>query len=276
MHSSCRRASTAAGRGPDRWASAARPGRARRSSVCWCGGSAPDRSSRAWRRSTRGSLAAATGVAVVTTVCCAWRWMLVARGLGVALPLRSAVAAYYRSQFLNVATTGRGARGRGPGRAARPGRGDTSRGLRSVVWERSAGQVVLVAVAGAAWSSCPRRCDGGARWPDSCAAARWLVGLAGRPSCAGGPLPAPAAGRAPAWARAVRRAGADLRAVRSPGIRGPASSLASVVAVAGHVLTFLVAARTAGSGAAPVQAPPLALVVLLAMGLPERRRVGTA
>ena len=64
------------------------------------------------------SLAAAAGIALLTTVCCAWRWRLVARGLGVGLPMRAAVAAYYRSQFLN--TTCRGsAGGRGPGRAAR-------------------------------------------------------------------------------------------------------------------------------------------------------------
>ena len=36
------------------------------------------------------SLAAATGLAAVTTMCCAWRWALVARGLGVSLPLRAA------------------------------------------------------------------------------------------------------------------------------------------------------------------------------------------
>ena len=39
------------------------------------------------------ALAAASGLAVVTTVCCAWRWRVVARGLGVELPLGTAVAA---------------------------------------------------------------------------------------------------------------------------------------------------------------------------------------
>ena len=43
------------------------------------------------------ALAAASGLAVLTTVCCAWRWRIVARGLGVDLPLGPAVAAYYRS-----------------------------------------------------------------------------------------------------------------------------------------------------------------------------------
>jgi uncharacterized membrane protein YbhN (UPF0104 family) len=49
-----------------------------------------------------GALAAASGLAVLTTMCCAWRWRIVARGLGVDLPLSTAVAAYYRSLFLNV------------------------------------------------------------------------------------------------------------------------------------------------------------------------------
>ena len=41
------------------------------------------------RRVDLWSLAAASGIAAVTTPCCAWRWTLVARGLGVAVPLRS-------------------------------------------------------------------------------------------------------------------------------------------------------------------------------------------
>ena len=35
------------------------------------------------------ALAAALGIGVITTVCCAWRWSLVAGGLGVRLPMRS-------------------------------------------------------------------------------------------------------------------------------------------------------------------------------------------
>src|SRR4051794_9217561 len=88
------------------------------------------------------ALAAASGLAVVTTVCCAWRWKTVARGLGVELPLRTAVAAYYRSQFLNVTLPGGVVgdvhRGISHGRDVR----DVGLGVRAVVWERSAGQVV--------------------------------------------------------------------------------------------------------------------------------------
>jgi hypothetical protein len=40
------------------------------------------------------------------------------------------------------------------------------------------------------------------------------------------------------------------------------------VVVAGHTATFLIAARTAGSTASPVRMLPLALLVLLVMGVP--------
>lgn len=93
------------------------------------------------------SLTAAAAIAAVSTACCAWRWCLVARGLGVPLPFRSAVAAYYRSQFLNSALPGGLVgdihRGISHGRDA----GDLGRGLCAVAWERTAGQAVQVVAA---------------------------------------------------------------------------------------------------------------------------------
>ena len=90
------------------------------------------------------SLAAAAGIGLVTTVCCAWRWTIVARGLGVHLSLPAAVAAYYRSVFLNLTLPGGVVgdvhRGVSHGRDVR----DVGRGLRAVAWERSLGQLVQV------------------------------------------------------------------------------------------------------------------------------------
>jgi hypothetical protein len=90
------------------------------------------------------ALAAAAGLGVLTTVCCAWRWKVVAGGLGIDLPMPAAVAAYYRSVFLNVTLPGGVVgdvhRGISHGRDV----SDVGRGLRAVVWERSAGQVVQV------------------------------------------------------------------------------------------------------------------------------------
>jgi glycosyltransferase 2 family protein len=53
------------------------------------------------RLTTAWALAAAMAITSLTTLCCAWRWSLVAGGLGVDVPLRTAVSAYYRFQFLN-------------------------------------------------------------------------------------------------------------------------------------------------------------------------------
>ena len=43
------------------------------------------------------ALLAAAVIFLLTTVCAAWRWALVSRGLGVRLSLPAAVAAYYRA-----------------------------------------------------------------------------------------------------------------------------------------------------------------------------------
>jgi uncharacterized membrane protein YbhN (UPF0104 family) len=92
------------------------------------------------------ALLAAAAIFLVTTVCCAWRWKIVARGLGVRLSLPAAVAAYYRCVFLNITLPGGLAgdvhRGVSHGRDVH----DVGRGVRGVVWERTAGQVVQVAL----------------------------------------------------------------------------------------------------------------------------------
>ena len=91
-----------------------------------------------------GALAAAAAIGVVTTICCAWRWTIVARGLGVDLSLPAAVAAYYRSVFLNLTLPGGVVgdvhRGVSHGRDVR----DVGGALRAVAWERTAGQLVQV------------------------------------------------------------------------------------------------------------------------------------
>ena len=268
MHRFYRRAPAAAGGSPQRWGwlrglvAAGTLG-----VLVWRVGTGPFVAGLA--RVNAGSLAVASGVAVVTTLSCAWRWTVVARGLGVALPLPTAVAAYYRSQFLNVATPG-GILG-DVDRAVRHGRdvGDTSRGLRSVVWERVAGQVVLVAVAGSALVLLPSPVRHAARGTGLVAAAATLALGVLLAVLRWGPLPRPARRRAPAGWQAVRGAWADLRIVALTRPTRSRVLLASVVAMSGHVLIFLVATRTAGSGAAPLQVLPLALVVLLGMGLPS-------
>ena len=208
-----------------------------------------------------GALAAAAGLAVLTTVCCAWRWRIVAGGLGVDLPLGTAVAAYYRSLFLNVTLPGGVVgdvhRGISHGRDT----SDVGRGLRAVAWERSAGQVVQIVLTVAVLLVVP----------SPVRAAMPLVALALLAAAAGVAFAArarPAVGRS-RWARLRSAAARDVRDGLLPGRSWPAIALASALVVAGHAFTFLIAARTAGATASLSLMLPLALLVLLAAALPN-------
>ena len=206
------------------------------------------------------SLAAAAAIAVLTTVCCAWRWRLVARGLGVGLPMRTAVAAYYRSQFLNTVLPG-GVLG-DVHRGVQHGRGvgDVGRALRAVVWERSAGQVVQLVLALVVLLLVPSFLQPVAPLVAAgLAVAGLVVVLSSRVLPPGG---------ASLGARALRTAAADRRAGVLAQRAWPGIVLASTLAVAGHLATFLIAARTAGAVASPARLLPLALLALVAMSVP--------
>jgi uncharacterized membrane protein YbhN (UPF0104 family) len=206
------------------------------------------------------ALLAATGIAVLTTVCCAWRWTIVARGLGTDLPLASAVAAYYRSLFLNVTLPGGVVgdvhRGISQGRDA----SDVGLGLRAVAWERFAGQAVQVVLTVAVLlvlpspvrSTMPLLAGG------LVLAALAMVLLArARPG-----------GRS-ALSRGLRTASGDIRHGLLARRAWLGIALASALVVAGHAATFLIAARTAGSTAPASTLLPLALLAMLAMVLPN-------
>jgi uncharacterized membrane protein YbhN (UPF0104 family) len=206
------------------------------------------------------SLAVAAGIAVPTTVCCAWRWSLVSRGLGSDLPLRPAVGAYYRSQFLNTVLPG-GVLG-DVHRAVRRGRdvGDVGHGVRVVVWERTAGQVVQIALTMVVLLVLPSPVR--SSMPvvvGSVLAVTLSAVLLGRTLARRG---------SPSLARFARAAATDLRHGLLARQAWPGVVLASTLVVAGHAATFLLAARIAGSTTSVVQMLPLALLVLLAMALP--------
>ncbi|MDP9241057.1 MAG: flippase-like domain-containing protein [Actinomycetota bacterium] len=213
------------------------------------------------RRIDGPSLVLAAAIAGLTTVSCAWRWRLVARGLGVDLPLSTAVAAYYRSVFLNTTLPG-GVLG-DVHRGVRHGRdvGDVSRGLRAVVWERTAGQVVqavltitvLLALPSPVRSSVP-------------VVAAAVVGVGLGALLLSRALPQ---GRPSRWAGTLRAAGTDVRDGLLARRAWPGIVLASAFVVTGHTATFLIAARTAGSTESAARMLPLALLVLLAMVLPS-------
>ncbi|NUT92640.1 MAG: flippase-like domain-containing protein [Saccharothrix sp.] len=171
----------------------------------------------------------------VTTVFSALRWCEVARGMGLAIRVRSAIADYYRGLLLNAVLPA-GVLG-DVHRAVRHGRGvgDVKRGLRAVVVERVAGQVVLVVVTVVAVVV----------WPVD------VPGMPGRDVLLAG-LGAVVLGAA-VWGRAVLSA------------RVVAFSLVTTV---GHVGMFVVAARVAGVSASVGDLVPLALVALVVMAVP--------
>ncbi|POX45653.1 hypothetical protein C3489_33695 [Streptomyces sp. Ru71] len=208
------------------------------------------------------TLLAAVGIGAVTTACSAWRWSLVARGLGIRLPLSSALAGYYRALFLNAALPG-GVLG-DVHRAVRHGRsaGDMGRGVRAVVLERTAGQAVLAVGALLVLLAAPSPVRDDVRHAVPLAALAALGALAvvlavrmnrapGRPS-----------------RRALRSALAEAREGLLSRRNGPGVLAASVVVLAGHLATFVLAARVAAPGASVAALLPLAVLALLAMGLP--------
>lgn len=211
------------------------------------------------RRVDAAALSAAVAIGLVTTVFSAWRWQLVARGLRIRLPLGGAVADYYRALFLNAALPG-GVLG-DVHRAVRHGRGagDLGRGVRSVVLERAAGQIVLAVVGAGVLLVVPSPVRGAVRHgvpPVVIAAVGALaVLLALRMNRSS------AARRRRAFAAEVREALLSRR--NGPGVVG-----SSVVVLAGHLATFVLAARVAGVEAPVPVLLPLAVLALLAMSVP--------
>jgi uncharacterized membrane protein YbhN (UPF0104 family) len=207
------------------------------------------------------ALAAAAAIGVLTTACCAWRWTIVARGLGLRLPFPAAVAACYRSVFLNLTLPGGIAgdvyRGVGHGRKA----GDVGLALRAVAWERTAGQIVQAFVTLAVLAALPSPVS---PWMPAVLvallAAVLVAVLVARSR--------PGEGRS-RWARLRRAVARDLRDALLARKAWPAIVLASVLVVFGHALTFVVAARSAGTTAPLSQLVPLALLAMLAMVLPS-------
>jgi uncharacterized membrane protein YbhN (UPF0104 family) len=213
-----------------------------------------------------GDLVAAFLIGLTTTVFSAWRWCLVARGLGMRLSLRGAVADYYKALFVNAALPG-GVLG-DVDRAVQHGReeGDVGRGVRAVVLERTAGQVVLVMVGLVVLLTVPSP----------------VLSELERHGSAAGLAAVTAAGIAAvafvAWVR-LRRGTSKIASAARTGLteirsgllsrrNWPGIVLASAVVLAGHLATFVVAARAAGSTASLLRLAPLMLLALLAMSLP--------
>ena len=207
------------------------------------------------------ALVAGAGIGVLTTVCCAWRWTLVARGLGLRLSLPAAVAAYYQSLFLNLTLPGGVAgdvhRGVSHGREVR----DVGLALRAVAWERTAGQVVQAILTVAVLLALPSPVRSSIPLVVVALVATVIaLVLVGRAR--------PGGGRS-RWARVRSAIAGDVRDALLARRAWPAIALASALVVIGHAVTFVIAARTAGTTASISLMLPLALLAMLAMVLPS-------
>ncbi len=204
-------------------------------------------------------LAAAT-LTALTTVCSAWRWRVVARALGVDIDLPAAAGAYYRSLFLNSVLPG-GVLG-DVHRAVTHGRraGDVVLGLRAVAWERLWGQVIQAVVTVVVLLTLPS--------PVRPALPYVLAGAAGLAGCAALIVRRAARRGRPRLARAARAVSADLRCgLLAPEV-WPQLTLSSVLVVAGHTVTFVIAARVAGCTAPLGELIALLMVVQTAVVIP--------
>ena len=208
----------------------------------------------ALRHINRGSLAGALAIGVPITLCGALRWRLVAAGLGIRLPLGHALAACYRAQFLN-STLPTGLVG-DVHRALRHGTdlGDLGLGIRAVALERIGGQAATISMAVVALAFLPSPVRPHVPTLLSALALAAIV----------------AAVVLRAGVRKIAVVGTVARDVRGLFRRGAwiGVVVTSCVALAGHLATFVLAARAAGATAPLVLLVPLTLLALLAMVLP--------
>jgi uncharacterized membrane protein YbhN (UPF0104 family) len=210
------------------------------------------------------SIAVAAGLGLLATAACAFRWRIVAHGLGVGLTMREALSAYYRALFLNVTLPG-GVAG-DVHRAVRHGAaiGDVGLGVRAVLLERLAGQTVMAVIAGVILVALPSPIRtpllGASLAVTSILAAvliaMWAFGRGLRRR------------RSWRWLSRVDTVWAEVR----HGLFTPRTVVgvivASAVVVASNAAVFVLAARTAGSTAPVSVLVPLAILALLAMSVP--------
>lgn len=214
------------------------------------------------------AVAAALGIGFLTTALSAARWCLVARRLGLPLSFGRALEDCYRATFLNAVLPA-GVLG-DVGRAVRHGRdvGQVGRGVRAVVLERTAGQVVVLLAGAAVLLANPSL---------SAAVAHDVgAGPVGAIILTLGALAAAVAvlatvrgwGTATRWRQAVADTCNDVRNGLLACDVWPKLVLLSAAALAGHLALFVVAARVGGTSAPASELVPLLVLALVAMGLP--------
>jgi uncharacterized membrane protein YbhN (UPF0104 family) len=201
------------------------------------------------------TIGAALLLAAVATVAAAWRWRVIATRLGVELRWSTAVGMYYRSQFLNTVLPG-GIVG-DVHRAVAHGRGAESmhQTARAVAIERTAGQVVQLALAVVILALFGAEFEG---YLVTAVAIGVGILVAALLVTATG-----ARGR-----RVLLTEARELRAGLGSARASLQVAVASVIIIACHVATFAIAAAAVGESVPTPRMLALALVVLLGASIP--------
>jgi glycosyltransferase 2 family protein len=191
-------------------------------------------------------LGLAVALTAAATACCAWRWRVVSTALRVRIGFGSAYLSCYGSQFLN-ATLPAGVLGdvhRAVEHGRRAGTGRAGPAVRSVLWERTLGLAVQVAVTVAVVALVPT----GLR------RTALVVGVAAVALCAA--------------ALAARPVAADLAAILARPRVAAAVVVSSLGVAACHAAVLLAAMHATGVDVPAGQALALALAVLLGSAVP--------
>lgn len=209
---------------------------------------------------------AAIALTALATFAAAWRWRVIATALGARLSLPAAVRAYYRSQFLNSILPG-GVLGDGH-RALVHGRhvGGVVRAVRAVVWERLAGQSVQTAVIILVLVPMPSPVRPVMPYVAAAVGAALLVVVAirvgaGRDRRSDGVTD----GR---LARLVRALSSDLRYGVLARAVWPQLLITSIVVVAAHTTTLIIAFRIVAVPAPAGELVALSMLIQAATAIP--------
>jgi hypothetical protein len=199
------------------------------------------------------SLALALSVAQVVVL--AWRWRFTAGRLGIALPLRAAVAEYYLGLLLNQILPG-GVSG-DVARAWRHARVEAAAGpaVRAVILERATAQAVMTTVAVGSVLLLPSL---GPWVRFGVALAALVAGLVFVAAALGGSRSGTLADRVRVDARAALLGRRAL----------PAQSITAMLVVGSYLAMYVIAARAIGVGTPVIGLLPLVAPVLMTMVIP--------
>lgn len=202
------------------------------------------------------AVAVAVALAAISTWAAALRWRLISEGLDLPLGRVGAVAAYYRSQLLNTVLPG-GIVG-DVHRAVAHGRSVNRVGgaARAVAADRAAGQVVQLGLAAIVLASL-----GISAYAPAVGAMLLAATIAGA-----GVVVAAAFNRRVRGL--VKRELVQLRAAFAARRTVATVVAASIIVVACHVATFVVACLAVGVAASPARLAAVALIAVLASSIP--------